>query len=140
MQCVFASAIRRNVPVNVLLGLIQVEAGKEGTIRRNKNGSLDFGRVQINSTHLSELKGIGGSEASVAYYLTYDGCYNIDVAAYLLSRHLASNPSQDFWVRAAKYHSKTPSLNYRYSVKLRAASARWGEYLMANYTTRDYRP
>lgn len=141
MQCVFESSIRRNVPANVLLGLIELEGGREGTIRKNRNGTLDLGRVQINSRHLKELQGYGNVPANtVAYYLTFDGCYNIDVAAFLLSRHIASNPDQNFWIRAAKYHSRTPSLNLPYALRLRAASARWGAYLSVHYTTKEYRP
>ena len=139
IQCVLEASVRRDVPANVLLAIAQIEGGKEGTVKSNKDGSFDFGRFQVNSVHLKELSEYGVSADVAKHYLTHDGCYSADYAAYRLQRCFSdrSNKGKDFWTKAACYHSKTPSLNATYQEKLRPAAMSWAEWLSRNFKVRE---
>lgn len=142
MECVLASSVKRNVPANVLLAIADIERSKEGDVRRNKNGSFDFGRWQINSVHLKELASYGVSPEVARYYLTRDGCYGADFAAYRLQRCLVDPKlrDKDFWERAACYHSVTPEYNAIYRGKLKPLAKRWGDWLSTHYQVQDFIP
>lgn len=154
MQCIIASSIKRNVPANVLLAIGQHEAGVEGSAIKNTNGSADLGRAGVNTVHLSLFPKYGVSEASASYYLKYDGCFNYDMAAYLLKGHLAKCRS-DFWTCVGNYHSKAvmPKVkteesmrryersvanNARYVSKIKPLAIGWEKYLSTNYRVKEY--
>lgn len=133
VECVVQAAAKRQVPANVLLGLATVEDGKNGQTVRNTNGTYDISHFQINTrTFKSELQPYGVKLTD----LQWRGCYNAELAAYLLARHLNDPKSQhkDFWTRAANYHSKTPRFNAIYRKKLISASTGWANWLRFNYS------
>lgn len=136
MECVLQSAIKRNVPADVLLAIGQQEAGREGMALKNKNGSFDLGRVGINTVHLAELAKYGIPPDVATYYLMYDGCYNYDMAAFLLQRHLA-NCKQDFWTCVANYHSATPDKNAAYKTRIIPMAREWRRYLSMHYNVKE---
>jgi len=139
VQCAVDSAVRRNVPANVLLAILEWENGHKKVLQ-NPNGTVDIGQGGINSIHLKELHHIGVSANVVAYFLKNDGCYSADFSAYLLQKRLteARNGNPDFWTRVASYHSKTPSLNVAYQQNIRPLASKWAGYLARNYTVKDY--
>jgi hypothetical protein len=140
MECVLQSAIRRNVPANVLLAIGQHEAGKEGSAIRNKNGTFDLGRTGINTVHLEEFAKYGVPAATAVHYLRYDGCFNYDMAAFLLKRHLLRCKAE-FWTCVANYHANyaiNPEANIRYQGLIRPLANAWGKYLSQNYPVKDY--
>lgn len=132
VECVIQAAAKRQVPANVLLGLASIEHGKNGQIVRNKsNDSYDISHFQINSnTFKSELEPYGIKLSDVQWR----GCYNAELAAFLLSKRLneARYQHQDFWTRAANYHSKTPKFNAIYRAKLVKLSTEWANWLTHN--------
>ncbi|MEM8515171.1 hypothetical protein RCH14_004531 [Massilia sp. MP_M2] len=133
VECVVQAAKKVRVPANVLLALATVEGGKNGQTVRNTNGTYDISHFQINtSTYKSELQPHGVKLAD----LQWRGCYNAEIAGYLLSRHLNDKRSQnkDFWTRAANYHSKTPRFNAIYREKLINASTGWANWLSHKYS------
>lgn len=138
MECVLESAVRRNVPANVLLAIGQHEAGREGSAIRNTNNSFDLGRAGINTTHLEELASYGVDRKVATHYLKYDGCYNYDMAAFLLQRHLRQCKT-DFWKCVGNYHSKTPSKNAAYLQKIIPLANGWQRYLTVRYRVKDFR-
>lgn len=141
MECILQSAVKRNVPAEVLLAIGSQEAGKEGSAIRNSDGSVDLGRMGINSETVKDLArktvGYGTSIEAITYYLRFDGCYNYDVAAYLLRGHLDSC-TRDFWYCAARYHSKTLEKNLKYQEKIKPLAASWARYLQMHYNTRSF--
>lgn len=139
MQCILQSAVRRNVPANVLLAIGQHEAGKEGMAIANTNGSFDLGRAGINTVHLKELAKHGVKPEVARHYLTYDGCYNYDMAAYLIKKHLnRCKAGQEFWTCVANYHSTTEGPNRKYRALIMPLSRAWARYLSTNYEVKDY--
>lgn len=130
IECVIEASKRQKVPANVLLALASMESGKNGQFVKNTNGSLDIGHFQINTIHFGargHFKNLPITQKDVAWR----GCYNAELAAWLLAKSL-NDPAashQDFWTRAANYHSKTPKYNTIYKNKLVPFAVQWGEWL-----------
>lgn len=125
IECVVAAAQRHQVPANVLLAIASQEAGKNGQYVENKNGSQDIGHFQLNTIHWAEHGDLVGIEQEDA---AWRGCFNAELAAWVLQQRLAE-AGQDFWTRAANYHSRTPEFNARYRESLIRWSQRWGAWL-----------
>lgn len=108
-SCVAEAAHKHGVPQIVLYALMDTERGYVGFVRRNTNGSRDYGPMQINSVHLPVLEKHGIDSR----LLTYDGCVNVFVGAWLYKGHLARK-NNDILDAAGAYHSSTPKHFYRY--------------------------
>ena len=79
----------------------------------------------------------GGSEGGVNLRdLQWRGCYNAEIAAFLLGKRLSEPGQQDFWTKAANYHSKTPKYNAIYRKKLVALSTEWANWLQNSYSVK----
>jgi hypothetical protein len=63
----------------------------------------------------------------------WDGCKNVEIAAYLLKKRLSENNGQDFWTKVANYHSKTPMYNSRYKDKIQPLAHKWASWLQEQY-------
>jgi hypothetical protein len=129
--CVVQAAAKQRVPANVLLAIASIEGGANGQVVPNANGTADISHFQINTaTYRAELAPYGISLRD----LQWRGCYNAEIAAYLLSKRLRDNGDQDFWTKAANYHSRTPKFNAVYRQKLIALSTEWANWLKSNYS------
>ena len=107
-QCVNAAAARYDVDAQLLWAIKKVESGNEITpaIRHNKNGSQDFGPMQVNSIWLPQLKRYGITKQHLM-----KPCTNIHVGAWILASRI-----QRFGVieGIGRYHSTTPHLKLAY--------------------------
>ena len=132
VECVIEAANKQAVPANLLLALASIEGGKNGQMVVNTNGTRDVSHFQINTaTFQAELAPYGVSLND----LQWRGCYNAEVAAFLLKKRLSEKGNTDFWVKAANYHSRTPRFNAIYRKKLVALSTEWARWLQKNYTS-----
>lgn len=132
IECVIESAVRQGVPANVLLGLASSEMGANGDRLKNTNKSTDLGHFGINTVHFKPGEPL--AEAGIkAEDVASRGCYNAEIAAWLLARHLRAKRGESFWVWAANYHSKTPELNAIYRKKLVPFAQQWGRWLQYRY-------
>jgi len=143
MECALASAARHAVPANIMFAVLQLEGSREGLMRRNSNGSIDFGRGQINTISFLDWQRrfqLSNDQINqMVYYATYDGCYSVDLVATLLQQRL-SEPCADVWTCAANYHSKTPKHNQVYRAKLIPLASVWAQYLRTHYQMEEYTP
>lgn len=116
--CVSAAARSyEGVSPLMLKTLIAVEGGQIGTIRKNKDKSLDLGPLQINTINLPAIqKELGYSARDILL----DGCKNIKSGAWLLYRHLKDTDGS-YWLAMGNYHSKTPTLRLTYLRKIAEA-------------------
>jgi len=137
IECIINSAIQRDVPANVLLAIGQHEAGKNGSAIKNADGSFDLGNAGINTIQLEELAQYGVDKKTATFYLMHDGCYNYDMAAFLLAKHL-HNCKQDFWSCVGNYRSKTPKYNQEYQGFIRPLAKKGNDYLSKYYKTKEY--
>ena len=134
VECVIQAATKQSVPANVLLALASIEGGKNGQVVLNTaNPTADIGHFQINTaTFRSELAPYGVNLRD----LQWRGCYNAEIAAFLLGKRLREPGEQDFWTKAANYHSKTPKFNAIYRKKLVALSTEWANWLQTTYSVK----
>lgn len=90
-----------NIPPLLLKNIATIESGgNPNAIRVNKNGTKDYGLMQINSIHFRRLSVWGINERNIL-----NPQINIFVGSYLLSEHIRE---KGFNLQAiGNYHSKT---------------------------------
>src|SRR6266404_6186935 len=96
--CFQRAGLKYGVPPTVLKSI----AYKESTmnpraIRTNKDGTTDFGLMQVNSIHLAELGSHGVTQRDLM-----DGCKNIHVGAMLVASH-RDHYDGDLWKAVGAY-------------------------------------
>jgi hypothetical protein len=129
IECVVEAANKQDVPANVLLAFASIESGKNGQLVVNKNGTIDISHFQINSSNWLPGGAFAHYPSITKDDVQWRGCYNAELAAWLLHKHLTEDTDTDFWTRAANYHSRTPEYNAVYRGKLIPLSIRWGKWL-----------
>lgn len=94
-----------------VLRAISIQENKkcDGTVSRNRNGSVDIGCLQINSVHLPELANFSISESD----LKNDQCKNIFVGAWIYKQMIQKYGNN--WLAVGSYNSQTPRLRDRYA-------------------------
>jgi len=120
MECFRMAAVRYQVPLPVLFALRDAERGKSGEILTNKNGTYDHGYMMINTVWLEKFRQWFGIPAPV---FTYNACYSIMAAAYIVRYEV--NRTGNFWKGVGDYHSRTPSLNRHYRIKVEILAERY---------------
>ncbi|HHE6471354.1 TPA: type III secretion system invasion protein IagB [Providencia rettgeri] len=81
-DCWQHAALLFNIEAELLYAIAEQESSlKPNVIGHNKNGSKDFGLMQINSSHLPRLKKIGVTEKQ----LTENPCTSVVIGASILS-------------------------------------------------------
>lgn len=104
-----------NIPPLLLKNIATIEsAGNPNAIRRNDNGSKDYGLMQINSIHFHKLSQWGINERNIL-----NPQINIFVGSWLLSEHIKE---RGFNLQAiGNYHSKTQVYKEKWLHRLVAA-------------------
>jgi hypothetical protein len=108
-DCFDRAAAWQNVNANILRAISIKENHRcDATIRKNKNGSVDRGCMQINSIHLPELSKYGVTKSDLL-----DSCKNIFVAA----RHYKKKVLKygNTWAAVGAYHSETLEIRDSYA-------------------------
>lgn len=112
IECINQAAIMYHVPAALIISVLAVEGGEVGMASPNKNGTYDYGPMQINSIWLEKIKPYGYTKEKIQY----DPCANVTVGAWILSTSIANSP--ELWKGVGGYHSYTPQLNHAYSYKV----------------------
>ncbi len=122
IECINQAAITYHVPAKLILSILAVEGGKVGMASPNKNGTYDYGPMQINTIWLDKIKRYGYTQEQIQY----DPCANVMVGAWIMSQNIAD--STDLWRGIGGYHSYNPALNQAYQSKV------WSVYdLLSRY-------
>ncbi len=114
-----------DVPPALLTGIYRAEGGKPGLAVENTNGSYDLGPMQINTIWLPELAKqwrINEEEAKIR--VRDDMCSNIDVAAWILRKHL--NETNNLAKALEHYHSRTPKFGEKYKNRVLNVMKKYG--------------
>ncbi len=111
IECINYAAITYHVPATLILTILSLEKGVIGMAKANKNGSYDYGPMQINSIWLKKIQAYGYSRQQIQY----DPCINVMVGTWILSTRIAD--SKTLWTGVGAYHSRTPHLNADYRKK-----------------------
>lgn len=119
-NCYMAAAQYHQVNPIVLRAIAIVESDENPrAFRRNKNGSVDVGIMQVNSIHLQTLAKYGIDNQAL-----WTPCYNIYIGAWLLRHEM--NIAGNTWEAIGRYKSRTPSIRREYSLLISKAVHRLG--------------
>ncbi len=66
IECINQAAVTYYVPAKVIISVIATEGGNVGLARQNKNGTYDYGPMQVNSSWLATMKKYGYTPKIVA--------------------------------------------------------------------------
>lgn len=113
IQCINEAAITYQVPATMIISILKTEGGKNGEASINKDGSIDYGPMQINTRHLEKIAKYGITKND----LQYNPCVNVAVGAWVLAQSIASG--KDIWHGVGIYHSHTKTFNERYRSKVK---------------------
>jgi soluble lytic murein transglycosylase-like protein len=109
IACVNEAATTYAIPAELILAIIFVEGGRNGIAMSNRNGTFDYGIMQINSSWLPRIQDFTTS----AYQLQFDACRNVMIGTWILKQNLQS--SSNLMAAIGNYHSHTPALNQTYA-------------------------
>jgi soluble lytic murein transglycosylase-like protein len=108
-DCFDSAAHYQKVNPMILRGIAAVEShDNPHAVHYNKNGTVDYGVMQINSIHLKELKKYGVNRKKLM-----NACQNIYTAAWLLKQKMRRYA--DPWRAVGSYHSESPALRNQYA-------------------------
>lgn len=123
--CIMVAAQVHDVPPALLAGIYRAEGGKSGLEVSNTNESYDLGPMQINTIWLPELaKQWNISKEEAKKRVRDDPCANVDVAAWILRRHL--NETHDLSKALEHYHSRTPEFGKKYKNRVINVMKKYG--------------
>ncbi|MBQ69144.1 conjugal transfer protein [Candidatus Saccharibacteria bacterium] len=108
-QCIRKAAVDNRLPEEILWAIRIAEGGKRGILRQNKDGSVDVGVMQINSTHFDYFRSKYGVKPA---WLLHNQCISILAGGYRLAKEIKRRG--DFWIGVGDYHSRTQSKNLKY--------------------------
>lgn len=114
-QCIVNAAHYRGQDPKLLKAIAMQESGMNPSAvnRSNKNGSVDIGLFQINSSWLPKLKRQGITERQL-----YDGCISAYVAAWILANEI--NTHGLTWRAVGAYNSPTENNRKSYASRIQA--------------------
>jgi hypothetical protein len=112
------------LPPRVLPSIQAVEGGAVGTVHLNRDGSQDYGVMQINSRWVPALARVARMDnASVRARLVEDPCFNIAAAGVIMRAYL-NEAGGDLMRAVGYYHSHTRSLSEPYRVRVVGGAVR----------------
>ena len=123
IECINQAAITYHVPATMIITILKTEGGKNGEANKNKDGSYDYGSMQINSCWLEKI----GSYGYTRQDIQYKPCVNVAVGAWILAQSIASG--KNIWHGVGNYHSHTPVFNQVYSEKVKNHYFHYVSYL-----------
>lgn len=99
--CFEEAAQRYQIPVELLKAISTVESnGNAGAINTNKNGSVDYGHMQINDWWLPKLEPYGITKDKLV-----EPCINTNVGAWILAQSIATHGFT--WKAIGAYNAST---------------------------------
>ncbi|MFZ0219073.1 MAG: lytic transglycosylase domain-containing protein [Candidatus Aquirickettsiella sp.] len=113
IECINQAAIAYHIPATLILSVLAIENSKNGKALANRNGTFDYGPMQINSIWLSKIRLYGYTQ----HQLQYDPCVNVNVGTWILSQHISNDVSSP-WRGVGSYHSHSARLNHTYQIKV----------------------
>ncbi len=123
VACMALVAQIYSLPPRVLPSIQRVEGGAAGVVHRNRDGSEDFGVMQVNTTWLPVLARYTKLDpAEVRLRLLHRPCFNI-AAAGLIMRTYLDEAGGDLMKAVGFYHSHTIALGENYRAKVVVAAA-----------------
>lgn len=92
---------------------------RPNAMRKNDNGSTDYGLMQINSIHLRAL-----SKYDISSNTLMEPCASVYIAAWHLRQKM--NKYGNTWQAIGSYHSETPKYRDKYAGQIIKILTKWG--------------
>ncbi len=129
LACMLAISQFHHLPPRLLPSIQAVEGGYPGAIHHNRDGSDDFGVMQINSrwvqplaAYIVYLRQPRMTPVAVRARLIADPCFNIAAAGAILQAEYEQS-GRDWMAAVGNYHSHTPLLHREYLARVSARAA-----------------
>ncbi len=120
--CMALVAHLYDLPPRVLPAIQRVEGGRPGLVHHNKDGTDDFGVMQVNTRWLGPLsRYTRTSTDTVRRRLTAEPCYNIAAAGVIMRSYL-NEANGGLMQAVGDYHSHTHALNLSYQTEVLQAA------------------
>lgn len=103
VDCINQAAISYHIPAVLILSVIKKENGRNGQAVKNKNGTYDYGIMQINDIWLPKIAPYGYTKKDIQY----NACKNVLVGSWILSQGIAEG--KNVWTGIGNYYSHTPA-------------------------------
>ena len=116
IECINQAAVQYFVPAKVIIAVLQTEGGRPGLASPNRNGTVDYGPMQINSAWIKQIAPYGYTDHQVQD----DPCTNVKEGAWILSQAMAHSSAQPYWQGVSNYHSYTPVYNQTYQRQIKS--------------------
>jgi len=113
IACINQAAVTYQVPAPIIISILSIEGGRNGMASKNKDGSLDYGPMQVNSRWEKTLTKYGITRND----LQYKPCVNVAVGTWILAQSIADG--KNIWHGIGIYHSRTAAFNERYRNKVK---------------------
>lgn len=113
-SCAVIAELRYGISRDLQYAFHLTEGGRVGTASVNQNKSVDYGPMQINNVHLTELSRYG----ITAKDLQWNACSNWLTGAYMAARSIQR--SGDIWVGIGNYHHHIKAANNKHHFEYRA--------------------
>ncbi|MFW7269004.1 lytic transglycosylase domain-containing protein [Gluconacetobacter sp. Hr-1-5] len=122
--CMVFAASLYHLPPRILPSIQAVEAGRNGLVHHNANGTDDLGVMQVNTRWIDPIARFTHVAPEVVYRnLLEQPCYNISAAGAIMRVYL--NETRGDLMRAVgNYHSHTVLLNESYQAMVLAWARR----------------
>ena len=114
IECINQAAITYQVPATMIISILKTEGGKSGMASLNKDGTYDYGPMQINSRWIEKVSRYGITK----HDLQYKPCVNVAVGAWILAQSIADG--KNLWHGVGIYHSRTGFFNQKYRQKVKS--------------------
>lgn len=122
LSCMALVAQLYNLPPRVLPSIQRVEGGRPGLVSLNRNGSEDYGVMQVNSIWLDDLSRYTKlDKAVVRERLITRPCFNI-AASGLIMRTYLDQADGNLMQAVGNYHSHTPVHHNSYRARVMDAA------------------
>ncbi len=108
VDCINQAMVTYHVPIAVILSVMKKEKGRNSQAVRNKNGTLDYGVMQVNNIWLPKIGAYGHTKED----LQYNACKNVLVGSWILSQSIAEGKTIGSGI--GNYYSHIPTHNRRY--------------------------
>ncbi|MGZ8257012.1 MAG: lytic transglycosylase domain-containing protein [Gallionella sp.] len=114
-KCFAQASARYGLPVALLRAVSRVESdGNIAAINVNKNGSADYGHMQVNSYWLPTLAKFGITKTQLM-----DACTNTHVGAWIMASNISRMGYN--WQAIGRYNARSPDKANRYAQKISVA-------------------
>ena len=108
IECINQAAVTYSVPATMIISILKTEGGRNGEANLNKDGTYDYGPMQVNGRWVEKVSRYGITR----HDLQYNSCVNVAVGTWILALSIADG--KDLWHGVGIYHSRTKLFNQRY--------------------------